>query len=152
LKNLIELYKGFLWGIGFALATGLIYIVLISKLAASVEYGYKNQLQEVSSREFNSFSDSLDIEIVKTSIESGKVVFATKHMNLHNAYFIYSTYKISLSLFDKSGEFISKCESGFPNEHSTEKDIYTVVECPIIFGQPNDFDHAKVAIKQEIRT
>lgn len=152
MKNLIELYKGFLWGVGFALATGLIYAVLISKLAASVEYGYANLLQEISSREFNSFSDSLDLEIVKTSIESNKIIFATKHKNLHDAYFIYATYKISLNLFNKSGEFISNCESGFPNEHSTEKDIYTVVECPVIFGQPDDFDHAKVAIKREIRT
>lgn len=108
----MELYKGFLWGVGFAIATGLIYSVLISTLAASVEYGYKNRLQEVSSKQLNLLADSLGLEIVKTSIESKKIIFATKHMNLNDAAFIYATYKISLSLFNKSGEFISKCESG----------------------------------------
>jgi len=152
LKSLIELYKGFLWGLGFAVATGLIYSVLISTLAASVEYGYKKRLQEVSSKQFNLMADSLGLEIVKTSIESEKIIFATKHMNLNDASFIYATYKISLTLFNKAGDFISKCESSFPNENSTEKDIYTVVECPITFGRPDEFDHAKVAIKREKRT
>lgn len=152
MKNLMELYKGFLWGIGFALATGLIFSVLISRFAASVEYGYKNRLQELSSKQLSLLADSLGLEIVKTSIESEKVIFATRHMNLNDPYFIYATYKISLSLFNKSGAFISKCESEFPDEKSTEKDIYTVIECPIIFGKANEFDHAKIAIKRQERT
>ncbi|MCT6698396.1 hypothetical protein [Rheinheimera sp. 4Y26] len=152
MKNLMELYKGFLWGVGFSLAAGLIFSVLVSRFAASIEYGYKNRLQELSSKQLTLLADSLGLEIVKTSIESKKIIFATKHINLNDSSFIHTTYNISLSLFNKSGEFISKCESEFPDEKSTEKDIYTVIECPIIFGEANEFDHAKIAITRQQRT
>ncbi|ALZ75293.1 hypothetical protein [Rheinheimera sp. F8] len=144
----MELYKGFLWGVGFALATGLIYSVLISTLGASVEYGYKNRLNEVSSKQLGLLADSLGLEIAKTSIGTERVIFAVKHMNLNDSAFVHDTYKISLSIFNKSGDFISKCESDFPNEKSTDEYIYTVVECPMIFGVPGDFGHAKIAIKR----
>ncbi len=148
LRNLMELYKGFLWGVGFALATGLIYSVLISTLGASIEYGYKNRLKEVSSRQLSLLAESLGLEIARTSIGSKEITFAIKHMNLKDSSFVHDTYKISLSIFNKSGEFISKCESDFPNEKSTDEYIYTVVECPIIFGDAEDFDHAKISIKR----
>jgi hypothetical protein len=152
LKNLSELYKGFLWGLGFAIATGIAYVIITMHLSASIAHNYNKEMRSFITTEFNTASKLFQAEVINTVVKNDHVHLAVKYENIFDAAFAGSGYKMSFTLFDTSKNFMGNCEADIQNYHSEESHIYSEVACPSTFSDANSFGHATVSIVINDRT
>lgn len=142
LSNLKELYKGFLWGCGFAVATSAIYFVSVSRLLATAENEYRNSIREMTSTEFNTAAKIILPEIVNHTISDNTVTLGIKYANLMDAGFIGQSFGLHISLFSNNGKLLGTCDQPLKSVHSTSETIHTQIECRSVFGVASEFDHA----------
>ena len=144
--NLKEIYKGFLWGCGFAVSTSIIYFIVVSQIAASAQMEYRNSVREMTTTEFNTAAEILLPEILDHHIVNEKVILAVKYSNLIDAGFIGQSFDLHVSLFSSEDKLMGTCSQPLKSLHSTSEFVHTQIECKSVFDKASNFSYAKVDV------
>ncbi len=146
MENLKELYKGFLWGCGFAIATAIIYFILISRFAASAEQKYRADIRDMTATEYNNAAQLVSPEVIAHKVEKGFVILGIKYNNLIDAGFLGASFDLKISMFSDKNKLIGTCSQPLKAVHSSSDVIHTQFECRSVFETADSYSYAKVEV------
>jgi hypothetical protein len=145
-----EIFKGFLWGMGFSISTGLVYIAYAMYTLAAIEFSYKNDFVDLMNYEMASYYERLKPEVLGFEVKDNALLISAKSERVHYADILKKSAFIKFYLFDDSqgaeGKIIGICRQEIESDISDEKYSYYISTCKTTLGLASDVDRVSVAI------
>jgi len=151
LTRLNETVTGFLWGLGFAISSVLVYIAFL--IYANAGIAYKNQMviEELYREDFASYTKLLEPEVLNYEIADGAIWINSRAKESSLRSYLKERAFLRFTLLNEGAEsvkpnLISVCSQELVAEHSDEEWSYYQTKCSIELNSPKDVNRIKVTI------
>ncbi len=138
-----ESLKGFMWGLGFALATLLVYTCYGMYIQAGAEFAYKKRMNWLYEEHF-----SEQVSLVKTEVIGFKklvngINIASKTNSLPGTF--SSSFRIKFTLMNAE-EFLGTCYQDLDSEKTDSKFSYYQTLCSDMYSDFNKVTNINISV------
>lgn len=127
-KSVNEIFKGFFWGLGFAISVFGIGTVYTMHMAASVDLALQQSLSVKARESFDELEQHYDVKLSEIFKQSGQVKITAELTNITNEE-VYAV-GIAASTFDVNDRFIGNClGQGTAKTLQPEEVSYIEIRC-----------------------
>ena len=149
LGNLEESVKGFLWGVGFAVAgLGLGSAYAVTWLD-DIEWAFRKNLKGLFTTEMKSFTDMVQPEVLAYKVVGNQVWVASKAKSFSMGEGAGGDLFLRITLLGEAGageELLATCRQDLVWEDTDSGWTYYETQCDTAFGKPEDVEEVRIAV------